>query len=968
MKKLLLSFWLLVICYSLFSQENQTPLKDSTTNNAKSNARTISGNRLNIASPSNSLSSLSGRFPGLQVTTATGNFSGGTRLTIRGLRSLLNDNQPLFVVDGIPYSNLDFSTGASGRGGYDMASMAYDLNLYDIDTISILTPNESAIYGYRGTNGVISIKTKHGKYSDSFNIGVNVNSTMSFEKVDIFPKLQKLYGGGSSGNFNTINIGGVDYLTPEYNIDESWGPKYNSNTKVLQWNAYDSWDDANYMKATPWVYPKNDYTSFFETGNGYQNNVSLNGSYKFIAAQVSYTNFQNTGIYPNSKQKRNNISVNSNIKVKQFANLYIGLTYVDNKTTGRPATGYSSNNVVAKMWQFSQTSLDYSALKSYINPDGSQRAWNRVSWNNSTPLYQDNPYWSRYKNVEDDSHNRYFFTTSLQVNIFKWLTGAGRLGIDKYDFDASNQIAVGSADESYYSYDKYSFKESNLDFSFNAFKRFFRNDYGVNAIVGYSTMNNKFEINGAHTNGGLVIPNVYSVSNSNLAATIYGSQFKKKTKSLYTNIELDYKKLVFINLIGREDFMDGKLDFSSNPSKTKSIGISAILSNLEFLKSNRILSYWKVFASQTSYNIDSRTCKYLLQMPNPNLKNETQKISEIGTSISLFKNRLWIDASYYYNVNSDMTIFTPISPATGYDYKQVNIAEIVNKGVEVSISGYPIKSHNIEWSVALNIATLNNKVSSLPEGIDAVELASGALGQSELVACTGYSYPMIYGTDYVYDNKGNRLVSADGHQYIQSDYKPLAKVTPDFTAGFSNVITIKGFSISILVDMQKGGHMYYTSNMLGMSGGLFEETAVINGVDIRESGIVLDGVYGDPGSYSYVDGNGNPSSVPVENSKVITAKEWGQGFYNGPTSQNIFSTDYIKLREVSLAYNVPVKFIHFIKGFRVSVYGRNLAVWGAATKNFDPEYQQMAGSNSQGIEGGYLPSVKTFGFALNMSF
>ena len=952
----------------LYSQEVQTPLKDSTITNAKSNARTISGKILNTACPSNALPSLAGRFPGLQVTTATGNFSGGTRLTIRGLRSLLNDNQPLFVVDGIPYSNLDFSTGASGTGGYDMASMAYDLNLWDIDTLSVLTPTESAIYGYRGTNGVISIKTKHGKYSDSFNIGVNVNSAMSFEKVDIYPKLQKLYGGGSSGNFNTINIDGVDYLTPEYRSDESWGPKYNSNTKVLQWNSYDSWDTENYMKTTPWVYPKHDYTSFFRTANGYQNNVQVNGSYKFIAAQVSYTNFQNTGIYPNSNQKRNNISLNTNIKVKEFANLYIGLSYIDNKTKGRPATGYSSNNVIASMWQFSQTSLDYADLKSYINPDGSQRAWNRVSWDNPTPLYQDNPYWSRYKNVEDDSHNRYFFTSAVQVNIFKWLSGIGRLGIDKYDFNASNHIAVGSADESYYSFDKYSFKETNLDFLLKATKRILRNELGVKAIVGYSIMNNNLKNQGAHTNGGLVIPNVYNVLNSNLLASSYGSEFKRETKSLYTNIELDYKNLVFINLIGRDDFMGGKLDLSSNPSKTKSVCVSTILSNLEFLKSNSILSYWKVFASQTNYILNTSTLTYLSEMPNSNLSNEKQKFSEVGTSISLLSNRVWIDVSYYYNTNSDMAMDIGINPLTGYNYKQVNIAKIVNKGIEASISGSPIKSNTIEWFVSLNIATLKNNVSSLAEGIDAINLGSAPYGSTAITAYVGHPLLMIYGSDYVYDNKGNRLVSADGHQYIQSGYKPLAKVTPDFTAGLSNVITFKNFSFSFLVDMQKGGHMFYTSNMIGMTTGMLEETAVINGVDIREAGIVLRGVYGDPSSYTYVDGDGNPSSVPVENSKLITAKEWGQSFYNGPTSQNIFSTDYVRLREVSLAYDVPVKFIHFVKGFRVSIYGRNLAVWGAATKNFDPEYQQMAGSNAQGIEGGYLPSTRTFGFTLNMSF
>ncbi len=959
MKKLILSFWLSVLYGVVFAQSVQNSLLDSSVIiHNKPLVKTINADQLKAASPSNFLPSLSGRIPGLQVTNATGNFSGGTRVIIRGLRSLLNDNQPLFIVDGIPYNNYDFSNGASGEGGYDLASMAYDLNLWDIDTVSVFTPSQSGIYGYRGSNGVISIKTKHGKYTDSFNIGVNFNSSLSFEKIATYPKVQKLYGGGASDNFTSVNIGGTDYLVPEYSIDESWGPKYNSTISVLPWNAYDSWDTENYMKSKPWVYPDNDFTSFFRTANGYQNNIQVNASNKFQTFQVSYTNMQNSGVYPNSSQKRNNFSINSNIKYENLANVHVGFTYIDNKTIGRPGPKLTN------MWQYTQTNIDYADLKSYINPDGTQRVWNRIAWDNPQPNYQDNPFWSTNMNVQDDSHSRYFLNTSLEFNILKWLSATGRLGMDKYDLIAKNHKAVGSSEESQFAIDEYAFKESNAELFLKANKRVIKNVFGISVLAGYSHMKGSLRNSGGHTNNGLNIPNFYSLDNSNISPTLYQNIDEQELKSFYTDIEFDYNNLFFIEIMGRNDFREEKQG-SSNPSLVKSVCFSAIPSNFRFLPKNTILSYSKVFVSYTIYNTNVKSYKNGVS-PNPDLLNEQQNHFEIGTSLFLFNNRLGIEASYYNNVNSDMTDFMPLSLSSGYLYKQINIAKIVNKGVDLAVSGSLVKTSKFEWNLAFNITTLNNKVKDLAKGIDQLEI--GNPGWAQLKAVVGKSFPMIYGTDYVYDNNGNKLITTTG-QYLLSWNKPLGKVTPDFNAGVSNSLTFKNFTFSFLVDIQRGGNMFYTTSMFGMYSGILEETALINGINIRENGLVLGGVYGAEVSsnYIYLDAAGNVSSVPISNTTVIDAKDWCQNYMN-PTIRNVFSTDYIKLREVAFAYNIPIKFTHFVKGFRVSVYGRNLALWGAATKHFDPEYMQMASSNAQGVENGYLPSLRTFGFALNMRF
>lgn len=954
----------------ILSQTLPNPLPDTSLiiHNQRSQVTTINADQLKAASPSNFLPSLSGRFRGLQVTNATGSFAGGTRVIIRGLRSLLNDNQPLFIVDGIPYNNYDFSNGAIGKEGYDLASMVYDLNLWDIDTVSVLTPSQSGIYGSRGSNGVISIKTKHGRYSDSFKMGVDFNSSFSFEKIATYPKVQKLYGGGGSDNFTTVSIGSIDYLVPEYDIDESWGPKYNSSISVLPWNAYDSWDTENYLKSKPWVYPDNDFTSFFRTANGYQNNIQVNASNKFQTFQVSYTNLQNSGVYPNSSQKRNNISLNSNIKYKNLANVHVGFTYIDNKTIGRPG------RKLTNMWQYSQTNIDFKDLQSYINPDGSQRVWNRIAWDNPKPNYQDNPYWSTNMNVQDDYHNRYFLNTSLEVNILKWLSATGRLGVDKYDFVAKNHKAVGSSEGSQFAINEYGFKESNADLFLKANKRVLKNVFGISVLAGYSKMNNTYEINEGSTNGGLAIPNVYNLNNSIDMPSVYYYSGENKIKSFYTDMQFDYNNLFFIEIMGRKDFM-GETKEMLSPFITRSVCISAIPSNFELLQKNRILSYSKVFVSFTSYIQKADDNEMFSSFGNitpsislnNNLSDEKQNHFEIGASIFLFNNRIGFEARYFNNVNSDMTGLIPINISSGYPYKHANIATIVNKGVELAVTGSPFKTSKFEWSVVFNIATLNSKVKDLAEGIETYEIENP--GWAQLIAVEGESFPMICGTDYVYDNSGNKLVDTNG-EYLVSLNKPLGKVTPDFNAGISNSFIFKNFTFSFLIDIQRGGHMYYTTNRFGMYSGILEETALINGINIRESGVVLDGVYGAEVSsnYIYLDAEGNVSSVPIQNATVISARRWGQGFSHGPSIRNVFSTDYIKLREVAIAYNIPIKFTHFVKGFRVSVYGRNLALWGAATKHFDPEYMQMAGSNAQGVENGYLPSLRTFGFALNMRF
>ena len=959
----------------------------------------VKGDELAKVRTSNVVSSLTGRVAGVQISTASGQMGGGAKINVRGNTSLTKNNQPLFVVDGIPLDNSDFSYGATGGGGYDYGNLAQDINPDDIESVSVLKgASATALYGSRAANGVVMITTKKGVQSNSKQMGVSVNSSVTFEQAKYYPQYQKEYGGGY-GSFRSFTLGGKTYLYPRYNVDESWGPKYDPNIMVLNWNAYDPWDTENYLVEKPWVYPKNDYTYFFKTGTNYQNNISVTASDKNSALRISFTNMDVTGIYPKSTMTRNTVNASGSTRFSKYIDGWVNVNYVQNEAVGRPETGYGDRNPVQKMWQWIHTSIDYKELEAYKNPDGTQRTWNRNSYNDPTPAYTDNPYWTRYENYQNDRRDRVYGNYGLNIEIAPWLKFTGRMGTDFYRFMSEERMAIGSQAQSEYYQNVITNLEMNSEFFFTLHKRFAEDQVGLAAILGGNRLDRKYWRNGGNTVGGLIQPNLYNLSNSLNKATVFDTQTGKRINSLYANVSLDYNRFVFLEFTARNDWAS-TLPANSRSYFYPSATVSVILTELDALKNQDIVSFAKLRGGIAQVGNDTgpfELLNYVTINPtfmdaeleqNPrmsfsstlnaaNLKPELTTSWEIGTEMKFLQNRVGLDLSYFYKETKDQIVPVRVSGATGYSQKIINAGKMVNKGLELALYATPVATKDFTWDVQLNIATLQNEVVEIAEGLDYLTLGNGPF-KVQSGAFIGHSYPIIYGTDYVKDDAGNIIVSPDGY-YIPSEIKPLADVTPDFTAGLTNTFTYKGFDLSILIDMQRGGNMYYLSYMWGMYSGIFEESAKLNenGVNIREDlgdggGVLLNGVYGTynpvTGKITYLDAAGNESATPVENTSRIDGQAWAEAHYDGPDRQSIFSTDFIKLREVRLGYAVPARYTGPIKGLKVSAFARNLAIFGAATDHFDPEYLQMAGSNAQGIEGGYLPSTMTFGFGLNFNF
>lgn len=919
---------------------------------------------------SNPINALQGKVAGLQISSGTGSMGGSSKVLIRGVTSISGNNQPLFVVDGVPIEGSDFNSAGTqrGGGGYDYGNLIQDINPDDIENISVLKgASASALYGSRANNGVVMIATKKGKKDEG--LGVSFTTSVGFEIVNKLPKLQRLYGGGSSTDFEQATINGQTYNYPDYATDESWGPRLDGQ-EVLSWYDLAKWE-ANGKIGNPttssWIAPEHDVKDFFETGISFTNNLSISQATDRTSLRLSYTNTDLKGYLPNSTMSKNVFSVAGSMtsadkKLEAFTNV----TYFNSRTKGRSETGYGDNNVMVKFVQWGHRELDMAQAKDlYLMPDGTQASWNRSSWDDPTPAYSNNPYWSRYMNYQNDSRNRIYGNVGVSYKILPELKIQYKTNLDFFVDKQYERNAVGSQEQSRYMEISRQQYELNHEFMLMYNKTF--GDYSVNANLGGNIMNRRYEYVYGETVGGIAIPLHYNLSNSISTPEAHNLLRKKGIHSMFGNISLGWKSMVYMEATLRND-KSSTLPAGNNsywyPSITGSFVFSELLKEkASWLSFGKLRFGWanvgndtdpyQVLSTYTQYtNIDSSTPGYRLPntLNNANLKPESTTSYEIGLEMAFLNGRIGFDATYYTSETKDQIIPLSVSGTTGYRYNVVNSGRISNKGVEFAFNATPVQTRNFTWQTSLTLASNKNKVEELVDGVDYYRIASAPF-RVEIGALQGEAYGVIMGTNYVFDDNGNRMIDPSTGLYMATDgNENLGSIFPDFTGGWSNTFKIGNFDASILLDFSKGGHYFSTSYMWGMYSGMLEETAA-NG--IRENGIVLDGV---------VDANGTP------NTTVTSALDYGRSFNTGPAAQSVFKSDYIKLREINVGYTVPLKRNAFLKSLRVSAYARNLAVWGPDTKHFDPEMIVTSSGNTQGIEGGAIPSVANFGASVSVKF
>lgn len=953
----------------------------------------IGGVAVNKVRETNFVSSLSGKVSGVSIKQPN-TMGGSTNIVIRGNASLLGNNQALFVIDGVPVDNSNTNTDnqMTGRGGFDYGNAASDINPDDIESISVLKgAAASALYGSRASNGVILITTKKGKKNEG--IGITVNSSVVWSKINknTFPSYQKEYGGSYGPYYDTpdgyfllqdMDGDGVeDYVVPTYD-DASWGAKFDPDLMVVHWDAMDPLAD-NYGEKTPWVYPENDAIEFFETGIKYTNNIAISAGNEEGAFRLSYTNVDEEGIMPNSSLERNTFNFTGSYELTDKFKVEANANYIRNEAIGRFGTGYDEQNPMQVFGQWYQTNVDIKKLENYKSPiDGSHRSWNYISVpdENSLPVvfYANNPYWVRYENYNNDSRNRFFGYAKLTYDVFDWLVAEGRISNDFYSELQERRIAIGSAVAGelpdYTRYDR-DFNEWNADLMLRFNKDV--SDLSFNGIVGMSTRKNMVTSILVTTDGGLALPNYFSLDNSVAPIITEEEEIEKNINSFYGSLSTGYKRFVFVDVTARYD-ISSTLPDDENSYFYPSISMSFMLSELASLKDIRYISLLKIRANYAEVGADAPVYNtknsYFTGRPwgslglfsvkntlyNPDLKSERTESIELGLEANFFNNRLEFDFSYYKNSTFDQIIALPVSFASGNSAMYINAGEIENKGYELTLNAVPVQIKDFSWNFSVNWFTNKNKVVDLGDDVDNILLFSA--WDVSINAREGEAYGAIVGTDFVYHD-GKKVVGDNGFYLRTDEEKVIGNINPDWNAGITNIFSYKNITLSALIDIQQGGDIYSVNMKHGLATGLYEETAGLNEL-------------GNPKRDPVSEGGGIilPNTVYEDGTPNITrieAGEWGTAYnYDAsPTARYIYDASYIKLREVSLSYNLPHSLLKktFIKKASVAFVGRNLWIIDKETKHFDPEAALSSG-NQQGIEHGTYPTTRTFGFNLNIGF
>ncbi len=926
---------------------------------------------------SNPINALQGKVAGLQIAGGSGSMGGSSKVLIRGVSSISGNNQPLFIIDGVPIEGSGFSdagsAGASqrntarGGGGYDYGNLIQDINPDDIESISVLKgPNASALYGSRANNGVVMITTKKGSKEKGY--GVSFSTSAGFEVINKLPKMQKLYGGGNGKDFEQVTINGQTYNYPDYATDESWGPKYEGQT-ILSWYDLGKWEAGGKVgnpTTSTWKTPDNDIESFFNTGLSLTNNIAVSQSTDRASVRISYTHSDLKGYMPNSSLRKNIFNVaGSTTSLDKKLEISTNITYFNSAAKGRSETGYGNNNVMQKFIQWGHRNVDMKELESlYKLPDGGQVVWNRNAWDNPKPAYSNNPYWSRYMNYQNDTRNRIYGNVGLTYWILSNLKFQYKVNLDYFSDKQFERNAVHSQEQAKYKESARQQYELNNEFILMYNQK--AGDFQINANIGGNLMKRHYELTYGSTSGGLAIPDFYNLKNSISPPTSENYMYKKAINSIFGNATIGWKNMLYADVSLRNDWSSTLPEGNNSymyPSITGSFVFSELLKeNMPWLNFGKIrlgfaqvgndTSPYQVINTFSQYtNIDPSTPGYIISntLKNEKLKPESTNSYEVGLELSMFDNRLGMEATLYSSETKDQIIPLSVSGTTGYIYRVVNSGLITNKGIELMLRGVPVRSKAFTWESMLTLASNKNKVKKLLENNKYYRISTAPF-KVEIGAIEGEAYGVIMGTDFKYDANGNKLINENGEYMYTDGNENLGSIYPDFSGGWTNTFKIGNLDASILIDFSKGGHYFSTSYMWGMYSGMLEESAANN---LRENGIVLDGVHEDG----------------TKNTTVLDGESYCKDHYYGPAAQNVFKSDYIKLREINIGYTIPLKKQdYFIKALHVSAYGRNLAVWGPDTKHFDPEMIVTGSGNIQGIEGAALPSVANFGFNINLKF
>lgn len=959
----------------------------------------VKGDAVQVAKEPNFVTALQGKLAGVQINGNSGSMSGSSKVTIRGNKSITGDNNALFVVDGVFMGNnnpVGSYNQQIGGGGYDYGSPIQDINPDDIEQISVLKgAAASALYGSRGANGVVLITTKRGSVSKKLGITYSINAQM--DKVYMRTRYQNRYGAGgavstdpsfvasgfdtlwysqhpdqflssTAATYNDPAKGGYD-LMPQFGVDESWGPELKGQL-IRPYYSFDRDKNNPYFgQTTPWSPQPDNVKDFYRTGVTLTNSISISGGSDKGTFRLSYSNLTQKFVLPNSDLKRNNIGFNGTYKLNDVVTAVASANYSDNSATGRPGTGFAGTNPTQLFTMFGQRQLENEKLKYYAFPDGSQVSWNRKSFSDPTPASATTPYWTAYKGYETDSRNRLFGLAGFEIKPASWLNLSAKVFMDQFTTLIEERSPKDYQAGGYTRTDR-TYRELNYLF-LGSVKKDLSKKIDVNATVGGNIMMRKDAIN-TGVAPGLIVPDLYTLANASGRVTYNSYLFKKRINSLFGDVTFGYDNSIFLNITGRNDWTSA-LARGNNSYFYPSASLAAVFSDWlkwKWMSFGKVRTSLAQIGSDTDpYRIYGAYAQPGLYGSNPvitkdpslnniNLKPEKSTEVEAGLELKFLDNRIGLDATIYSRTTNDLIIPLTVSQASGYNTFFANIGKSRTRGLELELTARPVELRNsFAWDIGFNFAMNRSKLLKLdvPNNPDVTSYAVGTerrLNSVSATAIEGQALFMLTGTDYTYDANGNKMVNAAGNYIPSAPGKIIGTTQPDFIGGVNNTFSFKNISLSALVDFQKGGNFFSYTNLYGLYSGTLAETVENN---IRETGIVVPGTGPD----------GNANTV-----KISAPGYFKSNFGRSINKANIYDAGFVYLREVKLGYSLPEKWAGKIgaANARISLYGRNLWLMHANAPNVDPSNIINSDANIQGLEGGALSSLRSYGINLNIGF
>ena len=918
----------------------------------------VGGDDIDKAREANIVNSLSGKIAGVQVTNSSGAVGSSSRIILRGVSSITGNNQPLYVVDGIPLENGNYGS-ANSSGGSDLPNGVSDINPDDIQSISVLKgPAAAALYGVRAANGVIQITTKSGKQGQ--NLGITFSNTMSVQTPLLLPDYQNSYGGGG----NNLFYEWVDGTNGSGGTDESWGPPLDIGLNFVQWQSYKVGGAP-----LPWVSHPNNIKDFYNTGVTLDNSISFTGGAKNVGYRLSIGSSNQTGMVPNTDLRKFTVSGSSNYTISDKLTTSVDFNYTKSKSDNFATQGYNNENPV-QQFIWSQRQVDFNALKDWQNlplaAAGTAAAGTPLNWNTN---FQNNPFWTLDTNTRQYARDRIVGNIALNYQINDHFSVNAKVGTNFWNMRQNYRQAFGSNSNTngYYSETARTYTETNSSVS-ATYTTKITDDLSFDFTVGENAMYRKSELRYTRAPQ-LQLPNFYNLSNLRAGSNwvVANRFYEQKINSIYGYGKFSYKNYLFLEFSGRNDWAS-VLPINNNNFFYPSVTASAVITDMLNVDSN-VLSFLKVrggwsqvggigalspYQLQPTYALSTETwggnsVAYLPgTLNNPNVKSETTTGTEYGLDVRLFNSKVRFNATYYDQTSKNLVVPVQITAASGYTSAVKNVGVMNNKGIELQLGATIIDKGDFRFDMDLNFAKNTNKVVSLG---DLESLVLGGQWSMTLEARKGLPYGAIVGS-YFDRSPSGAIIYENGLPTLGNGTKVLGNITPDWAGGASFTFSYKNLSLNVLADAKIGGDVYSMTTTWGRYAGTLSETLFG-----RETGIVGDGVMLVNGQY-------------VPNNVIRTAEDFNKSAYsNSIVESSVFDASYVKLRQVMLTYKLPKKLISktLFSDINFSLVGRNLAILYKKVPHIDPETAFSDSNGNQGQEFGQLPSARSIGFNLQLN-